>query len=176
MLSGVCGRKGGGGGESTSNCGGPTVAPWVPGWQASLQRLNGMEPKVSNFLPKKSVIVDLRLDIAAFCLLRENSLQITVITFVNNIDSRESCGLSLCPTSKLPQSCFQMFHPTLLLACQIFSVTSQKWKPWREFVPLSESAVFAHDPRLASAAAQHAHQRGADHEKHEVFWRRLFNC
>ena len=78
------------------------------------------------FPPKKSVIVDLRLDIAAFCLLRENSLQITVITFVNNIDSREICGLSLCPTSKLPQSCFQMFHPTLLLACQIFSVTSQK--------------------------------------------------
>ena len=93
MLSGVCGRKGGGGGESTSNCGGPTVAPWVPGWPASLQLLNGTEPKVSNSLPKKSVIVDLRSDIAAFCLLKENGFHIIVIIFVNNIDSRESCGL-----------------------------------------------------------------------------------
>ena len=105
MFSGVCGRKGGGGGESTSNCGGPTVAPWVPGQPASLQRLNRTEPKVSNFLPKKSVIVDLRLDIAAFYLLRENGLLMAVITFVNNIDSRESCGLSLSqsrtPTLKL---------------------------------------------------------------------------
>ena len=56
--------------------------------------------QIFKFPPKKSVIVDLRLDIAAFCLL--NGLQITAITFVNNIDSRESCGLlSLCPTSKL---------------------------------------------------------------------------
>ena len=53
------------------------------------------------FPPKKSVIVDLRLDIAAFYLLRENGLLIAVITFVNNIDSRESCGLTFCPTSKL---------------------------------------------------------------------------
>ena len=57
------------------------------------------------FPPKKSFIVDLRSDIAAFCLL--NGLQITAITFVNNIDSMESCGLSLCPTSKL----FSNFPP-----------------------------------------------------------------
>ena len=123
MLSGVCGRKGGGGGESTSNCGGPTVAPWVPGWQASLQRLNGTEPKFQ-ISSQKSVIVDLRLDIAAFCLLRENGLQITVIIFVNNIDSRESCGLTFCPTSKL----FPNFPPYVTIGLSNFFSYKSKVK------------------------------------------------
>ena len=126
MLLGVCGRKGGGGGgESTSNCGPTTTprAPWVPSWPASLQRLNGTEPKFQ-ISSQKSVIVDLRLDIAAFCLLRENGLQITVITFVNNIDSRESCGLTFCPTSKL----FSNIPPKVIVGLSNFLSYKSKVK------------------------------------------------
>ena len=53
------------------------------------------------FPPKKSVIVDLRLDIAAFSLLRENGLQITVISLKTILIQRRAVANCLCPTSKL---------------------------------------------------------------------------